>query len=146
MASQSLVFLFCLPPCLPPFLPRFLLMLEIKPRVLCMSGKCFTVELYLHFCFFSHNSEPPQTDHVAMDNFELPILMPTEPKCQDHEHAPPCPVYVVLGRESRTSGMLSFYQLSSTLSPPRFDCCYFHFLYFGVYAFKMLILRQGFSE
>lgn len=40
------------PSCLPPFLPRFLLMLEIKPRVLCMSGKCFTVELYLQFLFF----------------------------------------------------------------------------------------------
>lgn len=43
-----------LPLCLPPFLPCFLLMLEIKPRVLCLSGKCSTVELYLQFLFFSH--------------------------------------------------------------------------------------------
>lgn len=147
-ARQPLVFLFCLPPSLPASFPSLLLVnVGNKTQGLVPVGEvlyCWTLSPI--FVFFSHNSELPQTDPVVMDNFELPIRVPAEPKCQDHKHVSPCPVYVVLGREFRTSCMLSFYQLSSTLNPPLFYCCYFHFLYFGVYVFEMLILRQGFSE
>lgn len=43
----------------------------------------------------------PQTHHIAKDYFEFRILLPLQPECWGYRCAPPGPIYVGQGIESR---------------------------------------------